>query len=130
MDYLPVWVKVVLWISVGAALVYAFVSSRRYKISMNQERKLDSKDVASKILSELQDQFFREGSDEMVDVYQLGERLRLSREQVRAALSEFEKDDQIDVVILTERHVKLGLRGQLMRRPVGWSRRQRLKKDS
>jgi hypothetical protein len=133
MDYLPLLLKVVLWVSVGAALVYAFVSSRRHKISVNDKSKLDPNYVASKILSELQDQFFREGSDELVDVYQLGIRLGFSREQVRAALSTFEKNAQIDVVILTERHVKLGIRGQMMRRPEGWSRSdgpRRLRKDT
>jgi hypothetical protein len=94
---------------------------------------VDASHVAGKILSELQDRFFRDGNDQLVDVYQLGTRLGFSREQVRAALSEFEKDEQMDVVIVTERHVKLGVRGQMMRRPEGWSRSDRsgkLKKDT
>jgi len=122
MDYLPLWLKVVLWISVGATLVYAFVSSRRYKTWVNDKTNAGGKYVASKILSQMQDKFFLEGTDDPVDVYQLGGQLGFSTEQVRAALSEFQKDEQIDVVIITERHVKLGIRGQMMRRPEGWSR--------
>jgi hypothetical protein len=106
----------VLWTGVALALGYTVVSSLLYKRRVDDRPKVDGKYVAGRLLWELQDKFFRDGSDELVDVYQLGIRLGFSREQVSAALSEFKKDAPIDVVILTERHVKLGIRGQMMRR--------------
>jgi hypothetical protein len=123
--------QVILWIAVAVALVCTIVYSLSYSTKVDGQ--VDASHVAGKILSELQDRFFRDGNDQLVDVYQLGTRLGFSREQVRAALSEFEKDEQMDVVIVTERHVKLGVRGQMMRRPEGWSRSDRsgkLKKDT
>jgi hypothetical protein len=125
MDYLPLRLKVGLWITAGAALVYAFVSSRRYKTRVDDHTKSDARYVADRILSELQDRQFRDGKNDWVDVFGLGKQLGFSAVQVRAALSEFERGGQIDVVISTEKYVKLAIRGQMMRRPPGWSRPDR-----
>jgi MFS superfamily sulfate permease-like transporter len=103
----------ILWIGVALALVYAIVSSLVYKTKVGNKSKADSGYVAATIVSELQDKF-RDGSDDSVDVYQLGRQLGFSTQQVRAALSEFKKDAELDAVILSERYVKLGIRGQMM----------------
>jgi hypothetical protein len=121
MDYLPAWVKAVLWISVGGVLVYAFVSSRRYKIPVNDRRASEPDYVAGKILSALQDKQARHGNNDWVDPFELGKGLGFSIPQIRSALAEFESDEHIDVVVNTGNRIKLGVRGQMMRRPRGSS---------
>jgi hypothetical protein len=123
--------QVILWIGAGVVLVSAVVSSLLYKTKTSNRRKVDARRVASEIFWELQDKFFRDGTDDLVDVYQLGQQLGFSTEEVRAALSEFRKSEQMDVVIFTERHVKLGIRGQVMprhERRSGGDRQQKQRK--
>jgi hypothetical protein len=111
MGYFPVWLKIGLRISVGPALVYAIVSRVLYRL------KVDGTYVAVTILKELQDRQFRDGNNDWVDIYEVGKQLGFSTRQIRAALSEFEEDRQIDVVIGAENHVALGIRGLMMPRP-------------
>jgi hypothetical protein len=111
MGRLLVWLKVGLRITVGSALVYAIVSSILYKL------KVDGTYVAVSILKELQDRHSREGSNDWVDIYEVGTQLGFSARQIRAALAEFEEDRQIDVIVGTENHVALGIRGLMMSPP-------------
>jgi hypothetical protein len=117
MDYLPLWLKVIRRISVGSTRICAIVSSLLHKNRVRDKRNVDGNYVAAEILSALQDKQYRDGKNDWVDVYELGRKLGFSTQQIREALSEFERGGQIDVVISTEKYVKLGIRGQMMRRP-------------
>jgi hypothetical protein len=55
--------QAILWVGVAAALVSAIVSSLLYKTKV-KDKTLNGRYAASKILSELQDKFFRDGSDD------------------------------------------------------------------
>jgi hypothetical protein len=50
--------------------------------------------------------FKRLGTDEWIDVYRLGQELGFSKEQMREALAQFEKDkDQLELLRLLDRQV-------------------------
>jgi hypothetical protein len=66
------------------------------------------------IFNKLCETFKRLGTDEWIDGYRLGQELGFSKEQMREALAQFEKDEQWKVEIdhSTTEHVRLGSQGK------------------
>lgn len=70
--------------------------------------------AADAIFNKLCETFKRLGTDEWIDVYRLGQESGFSKEQMREALAQFEKDEQWKVEIdhSTIEHVRLGSQGK------------------
>ena len=70
--------------------------------------------AAQAIFQKLCDKFKRDSKDDWENVYTLGEELGYSKDEVRAALRDFEKDAQWHVEIdhVTAEHVRLATPGK------------------
>ena len=79
---------------------------------------MNSSTAADAIFNKLCETFKRHGTDEWIDVYRLGQELGFSKEQVREALTWFQKDEQLKVEIdhSTTEHVRLGSQGKYLAR--------------
>jgi hypothetical protein len=72
--------------------------------------------AADAIFNKLCETFKRHGTDEWIDVYRLGQELGFSKEQVRDALAQFEKDEQgkVEIDHSTTDRIRLGSQGKYL----------------